>query len=171
MVERDELLGLLSCDPERFHARVNELEEGVYPERLDGREWADEFLPEDRPAVEGTLVRRARVLDGVQFGITVTGPAYQDNPIRYANRSFRELTGYSLETLRGENPRLLQGPETSPAAVEALREATSIWEPTTVTVRNYRRDGSAFDNRVSVRPVEDETGTITNWVGVHEAVK
>jgi PAS domain S-box-containing protein len=119
---------------------------------------------------ERALVWRVWVLDRAPVGITLSGPAYQDNPIRYANRTFREMVGYSLSELVGENPRLLQGPETESAPVDDLREALAIWEPVTVELRNYRRDGSSFRNRVSLVPVEDGTGTVTNWVGIQTPV-
>jgi PAS domain-containing protein len=54
--------------------------------------------------------------------------------------------------------------------VDDLREAIDIWEPVTVELRNYRRDGSSFRNRVSLLPLEDEMGTVSNWIGVQEAV-
>jgi hypothetical protein len=40
------------------------------------------------------------------FGLTLSGLAYSDNPILYANRTFREIMCYPLADLRGENPRL-----------------------------------------------------------------
>ena len=78
------------------------------------------------------LVWRVRLLDGAPLGVTLAGPAYRDTPILYVNRRFREATGYGMEDLRGENPRLLQGPATEADAVADLREAVDIWEPVTV---------------------------------------
>ncbi|MUV89320.1 PAS domain-containing protein [Halapricum sp. CBA1109] len=119
---------------------------------------------------ERELARRAWLVDDAPLGVTVSGPAYQDNPIVYANRRFRDICGYSLDELRGENPRLLQGPETESDAVADLREAVTIWEPVTVELWNYRADGSRFRNRVSLVPTEDETGTVTNWVGIQQRI-
>jgi len=68
----------------------------------------------------------------------------------------------------GENLRLLQGPETTAAAVADLREAVDIWEAVVVELDNYRADGSQFQNRVAIAPIADDTGTISNWVGVQE---
>jgi PAS domain-containing protein len=83
----------------------------------------------------------------------------------------RDLTGYSLGDLRGENPRLLQGPDTEADAVADLREAVDIWEPVTVELWNYRKNGSRFRNRLSLVPLPDETGTVGNWLGVQGAVE
>jgi len=116
------------------------------------------------------LIERVRLLDDAPLGVTLCGPAYRDTPIRYANRTFRGLTGYSLAELRGRNPRLLQGPETGVDAAADLREAVSIWGPVTVEVWNHRRDGTPFLNRVSLRPLPGDDGTITHWAAVQEAV-
>lgn len=116
------------------------------------------------------LVWRCYVLDHAPLGLTICGPAYRDTPIVYATRTMRDLTGYSLAELRGANPRLLQGPATEAEAVADLREAVTIWEPVTVDLWNYRRDGTRFRNRLSLVPLPDETGTVGNWLGVQEAV-
>jgi len=121
-------------------------------------------------AHERDLLRRVWVLDSAPLGITLAGPVYQDNPVVYVNQTFRELTGYSLSAVRGENLRLLQGPDTEPDAVDALSEAIEIWEPVTVELWNYRADGDRFRNRVSLVPTRDADGMLANWVGLQDGV-
>jgi len=116
------------------------------------------------------LLGRVRRFDAAPLGLTLSGPAYRDNPIIYANETLRSLTGYPLEDLRGENPRLFQGPDTDPDAIGTLHEAVETWTKATVELRNYRRDGSRFRNRVTVVPVSDDTGTVANWIGVQTAI-
>jgi len=116
------------------------------------------------------LVHRIRQFESCPLGITLSGPAYRDNPLLYVNETFSEITGYQLMSVRGKNPRFLQGPETERAPLDRLHEAIDIWERVTVELRNYRRDGSQFDNRLTVVPVPDETGTINNWIGIQAAV-
>jgi PAS domain S-box-containing protein len=138
------------------------------PDAFSGPDGLSEFAA--LSARERDLVWRVWLLDDVSLGLTVSGPAYQDNPILYANRTLRRMTGYPLSDLVGANPRLLQGPDTEPGPAADLREAIDIWVPVTVELTNYRRDGSAFRNRVSLLPMDDETGTVSNWVGVQEVV-
>lgn len=184
MPRRDDLIDLFTLDEAAFASAVDEcLASGVDTARRRevARAGPEAFAgPDDLAACgvayddltrrERDLVWRLWLLDESPFGLTLSGPAYQDNPIRYVNRTFRRLTGYPLEALVGENPRLLQGPDTDPGAVAALREAIDIWAPVTVELTNYRADGSPFRNRVSLLPVEDETGTVSNWIGVQDAV-
>ncbi|WP_435094010.1 PAS domain-containing protein [Halorubrum sp. N11] len=177
---REDVLEFLACDSDAVRGRFNELaaRHDIEPER--GRTNAESAADpdgadrDDLPALterDRRRIDRVRLLDTAPVGVTLCGPAYRDTPILYVNRTFRELTGYSLDVLRGRNPRLLQGPRTEPEAVAKLREAVSIWEPVTVDVWNHRRDGTAFLNRVSLRPLRGDDGTITHWVAVQAAVE
>jgi len=121
------------------------------------------------PFERKTIAKMVR-LGTAPLGLTLTGPAYQDNPLRYATRTFREMTGYSLPALRGENLRLLQGPATDPDSIATLQEGIDIWEQRTVDLWNYRADGTRFKNRVTIVPLTGPDGSITNWLGVQEAI-
>jgi PAS domain S-box-containing protein len=116
------------------------------------------------------LLERVRRFDAAPLGLTLSGPAYRDNPILYANETLRHITGHGLAELSGENPRLFQGPDTEPEALDTLHEAIDIWAEATVELWNYRRDGSRFRNRVTVVPVPDDSGMIANWLGVQSVV-
>jgi len=116
------------------------------------------------------LVWRAWTLEAAPIGVVLTGPAYQDNPVVYANRATCRLTGYSLSELRGGNLRRLQGARTDPDPVGTLREAIRGWSSVTVELCNYRADGTPFVNRVSIVPVSDADGTVQHWFGLQAAV-
>ncbi|ESS04844.1 MAG: PAS sensor histidine kinase [uncultured archaeon A07HR67] len=175
-MDRHELIDALRADPTGFRERVVDRLDGEHAAaRLDRAAAPASF---DDPAelgsltpLERDLVWRLWVLGAAPFGLTLAGPAYQDTPIVYANRTFRRLTGYPLSAVRGENLRLLQGPETDPDAVATLREAVTIWESVTVELLNYRRDGTPFRNRVSVVPMAGPDGAIANWVGIQRRVE
>lgn len=116
------------------------------------------------------LVWRAWALETAPIGVVLTGAAYHDNPLLYANRATRQLTGYSLEELRDENLRRLQGTQTDPAVVAKLREALRNWSSITVELCNYRADGTSFTNRVSLIPVPGADGTVEHWFGLQARV-
>lgn len=119
---------------------------------------------------ESTLEWNTPAMDDAPIGIAISGPAYQDNPVYYVNQQFEQITGYTEAELRGGNLRLLQGSETAGEPVADLREAIDIWAPVIVELRNYRKDGSPFRNRLALAPIADETGTISNWVGFQEDI-
>lgn len=62
----------------------------------------------------------------------------------------------------GRNCRFLQGPATDQEEVVKIRKALSAEPPqaVTVTLVNYRRDGSPFFNCLHVAPIRDAKGKV-----------
>jgi PAS domain S-box-containing protein len=99
--------------------------------------------------------------------ITETEPIDAPGPrILYVNEAFTRITGYQPEEVLGKTPRILQGPKTDPAELHRVREALARWEPVTIEVINYRKDGSEFWNEFSLVPVADQKGWYTHWIAV-----
>jgi len=86
--------------------------------------------------------------------------------ILYVNAAFTEITGYEAAEVLGKTPRILQGPKTDRAELDRVRTALSQWQPVTVEVINYRKDGSEFWNEFSLVPVADTEGWYTHWIAV-----
>lgn len=126
---------------------------------------------EEPPAVEAarsvavTESVKQQAMDAAPVGITLTDPSLPDNPLVYVNDAYERITGYSREDVIGRNCRLLQGPETRAAPVAKMREAVADAEPVTVTLRNYRKDGELFWNRVELAPLFDDDGEVAFFVG------
>jgi len=116
------------------------------------------------------LETKTRALDEAPVGITITDPERPDNPMVYVNDRFVEMTGHDREQAIGVNCRFLQGPDTDEASVARLREAIEAEEPASVELLNYRKDGTEFWNRVSVAPIRDADGRVTEWVGFQEDI-
>lgn len=110
-----------------------------------------DHLKELTQEIQVTLLEA--MLDGSKVGTIVTDPSQQDNPIIYTNRTFIEMTGYAQEEVIGRNCRFLQGPETAKEDIEKIRKAIIAEEHITLTLRNYRKDGSLFWNRLAIEPV------------------
>jgi diguanylate cyclase (GGDEF)-like protein/PAS domain S-box-containing protein len=89
------------------------------------------------------------------------------NPVIYVNPAFETLSGYPSVELVGRNLRLLQGEDREQDARHRLRDALSRGDACRVLLRNYRKDGSLFWNEASIRPVKDETGRVTHFIGHH----
>lgn len=124
----------------------------------------------DRKERVQELELKTRAMDEAPVGITITDPAQEDNPIIYANDRFQKLTGYTTTEIIGENCRSLQGEGTDPAHVAAMRDAIDNEESVTVELRNYRKNGEQFWNRVTIAPVENEQGEVEHFVGFQEDV-
>lgn len=120
----------------------------------------------DRKRAERELRMRDRAIHAVTQGILITDPSLPDDPIIFASPGFERLTGYVATEVLGQNSRFLQGKDTDPAAVDELRDAIRDGRPCTVALINYRKDGTPFWNELSIAPVRDHTGKLTQFVGV-----
>ena len=85
----------------------------------------------------------------------ITNPRLPDNPVVFVNDSFVRLTGYERGEIIGRNCRFLQGPDTDPATRQALHDAVKEVRPIEVDIRNYRKSGEPFWNRLLMAPVFD----------------
>jgi PAS domain S-box-containing protein len=90
----------------------------------------------------------------------ITNPRLPDNPVVFANDSFCRLTGYERGEIVGRNCRFLQGPDTDPATRQALHDAVANVLPIETDIRNYRKDGEPFWNRLLMAPVFDVDGQL-----------
>lgn len=107
-----------------------------------------------------------RILDSCVNGVTLADPDLEDSPIVYANRQFVEITGYPTEEIIGRNCRFLQGNDRDQEGLRRLRDAIRNREAAEVTLRNYRRGGALFHNRLSVTPLFDADGRLLYFLGV-----
>jgi PAS domain S-box-containing protein len=113
---------------------------------------------------------RDRAVLATDVSFTISDPAAEDNPLVWVNPAFTRITGYEFDEAVGRNCRFLQGPATDRSVVQVMRKALDDAQSVTVTVLNYRKDGTAFWNEVSMSPVFDGAGTLTNFVGVQADV-
>lgn len=90
--------------------------------------------------------------------------------IEYINPKFTRITGYTLEEVRGRNPRILQSGNMPPEVYQNLWETISLGEEWHGELENKRKDGSFFWELASISPVRDKTGKITHFIGVKEDI-
>ncbi|MEO9324160.1 SpoIIE family protein phosphatase [Nocardioides sp. C4-1] len=111
---------------------------------------------------------RAVLATGLSF--TVADVNDPDMALVWVNPAFTATTGYGFDEAVGRNCRFLQGADTDPDDVAAIRRALAARESVSVTVLNYRKDGLAFYNHVTMTPVYDGDGVVTHYVGVQTDV-
>jgi len=119
---------------------------------------------------ERELEVKTRAMDAAPIGIVLTDPHPEDNPLVDVNERFEKLTGSPEIEAVGRNCRFLQGEATEAEPIAELRRAIDREVPTTVELRNYRRDGEAFWNEVTVAPIENDAGEVTHYVGFQRDV-
>ncbi len=76
------------------------------------------------------------------------------------------MCGYEPDEIVGRNCRFLQGTDREQPELDRLRVAIKKGEPIEVTLRNYRKDGELFYNRLVVKPLFDDRGNVVYFLGV-----
>ena len=106
------------------------------------------------------------ILDECVNGVTLSDPDLEDAPLVYANKAFERLTGYSQEDIIGHNCRFLQGDEREQSGRYQIKEAMAKHEAVEVTLRNYKKDGTLFINRLKITPLFDRKNRVIYYLGV-----
>jgi len=121
--------------------------------------------PQDISGHEPAPTELQRAVEAAPIGVSLTDPDLADNPLVYVNETWEEFTGYDTEEMLGRNPRLLQGLGTDSETKARLAAAVANEEPTTVELRNYRKDGTPFWNELTIAPIFDENDELAHYVG------
>ncbi len=125
--------------------------------------WSDGLVETDALANLGAA---KDVLDEAPVGITIGVEQGEDHPLLYVNSAFEKLTGYTEDELLQRDCRFLQGEETDPERVAEISKALQARESVTVELRNYRKDGSPFWNRLTIAPLNlgiDQRNTFVSF--------
>ena len=112
----------------------------------------------------------SQILDTCITGVTLSDPDQPDNPIVYANEAFERITGYGQQEIIGRNCRFLQGDEREQPEIQKIREAMRSNTEVTVTLRNYKKDGTPFFNEFTIRPLFDRDGAVVYYLGIQHDV-
>ena len=123
------------------------------------------FATRYQSAMEELNLNR-NIFKSVTSGISVANAQLPDMPLMYVNPAFEVMTGYSLEDVEGRNCRFLQGQEHEQPGLTLIREAIQKKRETVAVIRNFRKDGSAFWNELSLSPIRNADGELTHFVGI-----
>ena len=111
-----------------------------------------------------------RALDAALEGITIADAGQENNPLIYVNHGFEILTGYTASEVLGKNCHFLQGPDTQTHSIATIKQAIQSQRPCVVEILNYKKGGTPFWNRLSITPVQNETGQTTHFIGIQSDV-
>lgn len=110
------------------------------------------------------------VIEASNDGIVVAEQEGDDNILIYANPAFQRLTGYEVDDILYQDCRFLQADDRDQPGLAAIREAVRSNTPCRQIIRNYRKDGSAFWNELSITPVFNEGDQLTYYIGIQKDV-
>ncbi len=90
--------------------------------------------------------------------------------IEYVNPKFTQLTGYALEEVLGENPRVLKSGLTPSTAYQALWNTITSGGEWVGEFHNRKKNGELYWEDASISPLTNIEGQITHFIGVKEDI-
>nr|AHZ63865.1 phototropin [Pteridium aquilinum] len=109
-------------------------------------------------------------LESFQQTFVIADGTKPDLPIMYASAGFFKMTGYTSSEVIGHNCRFLQGKETDPEEIDRIRDCIAKGTGYCGRLLNYKKDGSAFWNLLTVSPIKDDDGSVLKYIGMQVEV-
>lgn len=142
-----------------FGSTLNSTETSAVIERVNG----------DPMQVAPSSAKRAAapsVVEGAnEFVIVMTANVDAFGPeIVYVNPAFTRLTGYTLDDVAGDSPRLFYGPKTNPMTIDLMRAAVGKGVPVQAKLLCYNKSAEPHWFNVHLKPVCNKRGEVTHSV-------
>jgi PAS domain S-box-containing protein len=121
----------------------------------------------ERKRREEQLRMLSTALESAANAVVITD-AY--GKIVWVNQAFTESSGYSPEEVLGKNPRVLKSGEQSESFYKDMWgtiTAGKVWRNTLI---NRRKDGSLINEEMTITPIRDRAGAITQFVAIKQDI-
>jgi diguanylate cyclase (GGDEF)-like protein/PAS domain S-box-containing protein len=127
----------------------------------------------DITAQKETEVRlrvRERAMYSSTNAIVITCCRDGEHPIEYVNPAFERITGYTLDEVKGRDPRFMGVPDVDGEQRRRIREALRRERSVSAVLRNTRKNGEVYLNELRIDPVINLDGSVSHFVGVIDDV-
>ncbi|MCR6629600.1 MAG: PAS domain S-box protein [Magnetospirillum sp.] len=117
--------------------------------------------------VEAQIRKLTAAVEQSPVAIVITDA---DSCMEYVNPRFLELTGYGMDEVIGQTPRLLKSGEVRASVYEEMWKTISAGLTWRGELINRKKNGELFWESTTISPIRDATGRITNYVALKEDI-
>jgi diguanylate cyclase (GGDEF)-like protein/PAS domain S-box-containing protein len=121
----------------------------------------------ERKSAEDRLLLQAAALQAAANSVVITDVT---GKILWVNSAFTRTTGYRAEEVQGQNPRLLKSGKHDDSFYANLWKTITSGEVWHGEVTTRRKDGSLFEEEMTITPVRAASGEITHFVAIKQDV-
>ncbi len=121
----------------------------------------------ERKKAEEKLIRLSRAVEQSPASVIITD---LNGSIEYVNPKFVSLTGFTLEEVKGKNPRFLKSGFTAEEEYANLWSTIKSGNEWKGEFHNKKKNGELYWESVSISPIIDNNGTIINYLAVKEDI-
>jgi PAS domain S-box-containing protein len=145
------------------------VEHSVIPVKQGDGEFFCYFIKDisERKKNEAELERLSKIVQQSRNAIIV---ADADGKVEWVNDAYSEITGYSLDDIKGKKPGLAQGELTDANTIKFMIEKVNNAEPFTCEIYNYKRSGEGYWVRVNAQPIFDKNNKVTQYFSYEEDI-
>jgi PAS domain S-box-containing protein len=121
----------------------------------------------DRKRAEEQLQLLSTALEATVAGVALTD---RQGRILWVNPAFSNLTGYSRDEVRGQNPRVLKSGEHDAEFYQELWRTILSGRSWNGEMLNRRKDGTLYYEEMTITPVRAGSDDITHFVAIKEDI-
>jgi len=118
-------------------------------------------LQQEQQTAEESLRKLSRAVEQSADMVMVTD---RNGILEYVNPAFEALTGYSRDEVRGKTPRILKSGEQPPEVCQEMWKTIVAGNVYRGILVNRKKNGDLYHVEVSISPVRDAAGQITNFI-------
>jgi two-component system cell cycle sensor histidine kinase/response regulator CckA len=121
------------------------------------------LFPGEPNSLGGLVQLQAVALEATANAVMITNLT---GTVIWVNSAFEQLTGYRHSEIVGQSTRVLKSGQNSQALYEEMWRTIlggGIWRGELI---NRRKDGSVYDEEMTIAPVQDRKGEITHYIAI-----
>ncbi|HTX93075.1 MAG TPA: histidine kinase N-terminal 7TM domain-containing protein [Anaerolineales bacterium] len=121
----------------------------------------------DQKFAQAQMRLQATALEAAENGIVITD---DKGNIQWSNKAFTHLTGYAREEAIGKNPRILKSFKQPVEYYQDLWQTVlsgKVWRGELI---NRRKDGSDYYEEMTITPLVQANGAITNFIAIKQDI-
>jgi PAS domain S-box-containing protein len=124
-------------------------------------------IEEDRKRTEEKIRQLSQAVEQSPVSIVITNT---NGEIEYGNPKFVESTGYSLDEVMGQNPRVLKSGYTSTSEYKNLWQTIAAGKEWHGEFHNKKKDGTLFWESATISPIINAQGKTTHYIAIKEDI-
>jgi PAS domain S-box-containing protein len=124
-------------------------------------------IEKDRKKTEEKIRQLSQAVEQSPVTIVITNT---NGEIEYANPKFVETTGYAIDEVLGENPRVLKSGYSSQKEYKELWKTISNGNEWHGEFKNKRKDGSLYWESATISPIVNNEGKTTHYIAIKEDI-
>ncbi|MCZ8134414.1 MAG: PAS domain S-box protein, partial [Algoriphagus sp.] len=117
----------------------------------------------DRKAFEKEIEKLSLVAKRTSNCVVITDPELR---ITWVNDSFLTLSGYSMEEVIGQTPRMFQFEKTDRQIARYIREQVVLGKSVNAEILNRGKQGNEYWLQLNIVPLREDAGEITGYMAV-----